>query len=369
MACINLHEKANGSRLRRILVDKGTQALRQKFDSIHPPSTLTVDLSEQSTRLLTLWPRIIKDSQGDKLCPSSGTPDSKTFDITLLTILLRNICRLRAPAAGWDSMPPASDTTLQANIVRIKLFRNKVYGHLTSIKLNDIQSENLLTQISKTLADLRIPQHELDEVKKDPLSPEEESYVEQLKDWKLKDEHLKEVVMESNYKIERTLQDLFNENASTKALLAKHIQESLKRADDGKEILLRLAKYHFKGDVKRLTKSFQEDPRQWLFNRLDDWFSILKSRVMILTAGPGVGKSVFSGKVCEMYKEENQFAACHFCKFNDSNLSNLQFLIHSLASHMCDTVLGGHFAFCILKRWRRILSGQKSIGHCSCKVF
>ena len=95
MASLDLHEKANFTRLSRLLVDKGTEALRNTFDGIHSPANLPAVLSANKTSLLKLKPRVINDSQWDLLFPPSGNPpDSKTFDVTLLTVLFRNICGL-----------------------------------------------------------------------------------------------------------------------------------------------------------------------------------------------------------------------------------------------------------------------------------
>ncbi len=61
---------------------------------------------------------------------------------------------------------------------------------------------------------------------------------------------------------------------------------------------------------------------------------------MILTAGPGVGKSVLSAKVCQQYQQRGQLAACHFCDFRNSDSSNPNRILQSLASQMCDNVEG-----------------------------
>ena len=82
MASLDNHHKANGARLGQLLIDKGTEAVRNVFDGIHPPANLTV--------LGSL--RCINPSQREILFPSSGPPStSKDFDITLLYILLRNM--------------------------------------------------------------------------------------------------------------------------------------------------------------------------------------------------------------------------------------------------------------------------------------
>ena len=61
---------------------------------------------------------------------------------------------------------------------------------------------------------------------------------------------------------------------------------------------------------------------------------------MILTAGPGIGKSVLFAKICEMYKQYGQLAACHFCDFKKSDYSNPHIILESLAAQMCDNVDG-----------------------------
>ena len=168
MASANLHEKANGTRLSRLLVDKGTEAMRQTFDNIHSPATLATVLNAKVTQLQKLRYKIINKSQWDELYPPAGNPNSKNFDITLLVILLRNICSLLNPAAGWSTMPPNIDRSVEANIVRIKLFRNEVYAHVSVTKVDDAKFEYLWQEISKALIELGIPPHEIDELKKTP---------------------------------------------------------------------------------------------------------------------------------------------------------------------------------------------------------
>ena len=176
--------KANFSRLCQLLVDKGGDALRAALHAIHPPSTLAAVLITQKSALQKIKYKVITEKQWNLLFPTSGMPDSKSFDITLLTILLRNICGLSLPAAGWNATPPAGDTSISDDIVRIKMFRNDIYAHIASTQLNDTMFEKLWQEISKPLTRLGIPQKDIDQIKVAPLSPEEESYIQQLKKWK-----------------------------------------------------------------------------------------------------------------------------------------------------------------------------------------
>ena len=125
MASVDLQEKANFTRLSRLLIHKGTKVLRNTFDTIHPHVKPPRVLAANIASLQRLKPRVIKNSRWDLLFPPSGNPpDSKTFDVTLLTVLFRNICVL--PSTVWVFMPLDTDRSALANIARFKCYRNEV---------------------------------------------------------------------------------------------------------------------------------------------------------------------------------------------------------------------------------------------------
>ena len=177
---LSAKENANFFRVCHLLVDKGGDALRAVLHAIHPPSTLAAVLNAQKSALQRIKYKVITDKQWNLLFPTSGTPDSKQFDVTLLTILLRNICALSPPATGWNATPPAGDTSKSADIVKIKIFRND--AHIPSTQLDDTKFNTFWQEISKPLIRLGIPQKDIDEIKVAPLSSE--GYLEKLKEWK-----------------------------------------------------------------------------------------------------------------------------------------------------------------------------------------
>jgi hypothetical protein len=61
---------------------------------------------------------------------------------------------------------------------------------------------------------------------------------------------------------------------------------------------------------------------------------------MILTASPGAAKSVLSAKVCELYKQRGELAGYHFCDFRNSDSRSPHIILQSLASQMCDNLVG-----------------------------
>ena len=317
--------KANYLRLCQLLVDKGGNALRSALHAKHPPSTLLAVLNANKKTLNRLKFKVITPSQWDLLFPVSGTSDSNNFDVTLLTILLRNICGLRSPATGWNVMPPGSDTSTSANIARIKIFRNEVYGHIARAHMDDIEFERLWKEISTPLIMLGIPQQDIDELKVAPLTPEEESYIEELKEW----EKREDVVLSKLTGLERGFVDMENK-------LRKIHEKSVPSQVD------QLSKFDFTGKIDKLCEKFQDGTRKWFLDKLSSWFNDENSRVMILSAGPGVGKSLLAAKVCDLYKQRDDLAATHFCDVKFSDSRNPKRILQSLASQMSENVEGFH---------------------------
>ena len=239
--------KANYSRVCQLLVDKGGEALRVALHAKHPPSTLAAVLNANKTTLKKIRYSVIKPSQWDLLFPVLGTPDSNNFDITLLTILLRNVCGLTSPAAGWGVIPAASDTSISADILRIKIFRNEVYGHIPNAQYDDTTFETLWQKISKPLIKLGIPQQDIDELKEAPLSPEEESYIEKLKEWK----ELEDDLLSKLKDLERGVLNVENEVLELRRIVENVVPSQVDQ----------LAKFDFTGKIDRLCKKFQNGTR------------------------------------------------------------------------------------------------------------
>ena len=156
-------EKTNGAKLSRLLIDGGTTVLRKIFDGHHPPANLAADLNTKKSILSNLLKKkILHNPQWDKLFPRGGVvPDSRTFDITLLFLLLIEICGLTPPASGWHTKPPSSDTSHEANLARVKFYRNDLYGHVTTTGVDTPTFSALWTEISGILVSLGLDQAEV----------------------------------------------------------------------------------------------------------------------------------------------------------------------------------------------------------------
>ena len=183
-------EKTNGAKLSRLLIDGGTTVLRRVFDGFHPPANLAADLTANYVTLYNLKrKKVLHQSQWDKLFPPGGaTPDSKTFDITLLFLLLTNICGLSPPPSGWHKPPPSSDTSFEANLARVKLYRNELYGHVTSTGVVTAVFNVKWQQISAVLVALGLNPAEAVRLK---AAPREEDYIRAVIEWVKSDEEIK----------------------------------------------------------------------------------------------------------------------------------------------------------------------------------
>ena len=191
-------ETTNYARLCRLLVDGGTKALRYTFDKFHSPANLFNVLkagsAEHSTVQSLRKKKIINATQWGKLYPSPpSSVTSKDFDITLLMVLLRNICGLAAPATGWDSLPPASDTSVEANIARVKYYRNSVYGHASQASVDNPTFNSLWQGVSAALVVLGVDAAAIRKLKTETMDPDTEKHFrELLKEWKNDEENIKD---------------------------------------------------------------------------------------------------------------------------------------------------------------------------------
>ena len=189
-AASSTKETTNYARLCRLLVDVGTQALRDKLNGIHSPANLPAVLAANKASLLKLkTKRIINPTQWGKLFPAIPTSvSSAIFDTTLLMVLLRNLCGLAAPTSGWDALPPPTDESLEADIARVKYYRNTVYSHAESASVDDPTFNRYWNEIRDTLVQLGGVAYKtaVDNLETECMDPEmEEHYKELLRQWKM----------------------------------------------------------------------------------------------------------------------------------------------------------------------------------------
>ena len=261
-------EKANFQRLTRLLMRGGLALLKEVFDSIHPPLNFPAVLSNPviKTQLQTLRRnRVLTHPEWNCLYNPSGPGTygkSTDFDISLLCKLLREICSLTPPATGWDILPNSTDHSLEADLARIKFYRNKIYGHNHSMEITNADFEKLWMEISEAL--LRIASSlssaKRDEWKKsiekfflEPLTPDAEECVDELRLWHKKD-------METKDEIEKV--------RITQELIQKQLQQmQIERKERDMEILIVLNSLKESGSAVSPSSRMEGD--QLPFERLE----------------------------------------------------------------------------------------------------
>ena len=197
---VSSKDKTNYARLCRLLVDVGWEALRDTFDSIHPPAELFEVLIRppvHPTLQSLKKKRILSPTQWRKLYPSvSSAVSSANFDITLLTLLLRNICGLSPPAStgSWDVLPPSFAMSIEANIARVKFYRDNVYWNARQDSVDDQTFNTYWQDISNALIGLGAGSsywNTISRIKTESMDPDtEQHYKALLKEWKKDDDNV-----------------------------------------------------------------------------------------------------------------------------------------------------------------------------------
>ena len=225
-------ENENYQRLSRLIMRAGTELLRAQFDSFYPPSSLANKLSEFATKQKLL--HVLLKPQRDLVYPATGLfGESRDFDISLLSQLLKTLCPTQLPplCSGWDCPPSTGDFSSTADIVRIKFYCNDIIHKFHSGELSDAEFCSLWDEIKIVL--LRIASHisaetkleweeAINKLRHDPLTPEAARNAEELQEMYQKDTDTKELLAQ----VVRQLQDVKNQNEQIRKLVTNRASSS-----------------------------------------------------------------------------------------------------------------------------------------------
>ena len=201
-----IQESANFFRLIKVIVDNGSEVLRDVILQKVQPDTLDNVILTNMTKINWLHKRrILFDEQYSLL--TEAPPDPEKFDISLLTIILRNICpNVPAPMRGWDSrVPDPTDVSLGADILRLQNVRNTISAHSPNTRVTDVDFENIWSDVSAVI--VRISNHgslrnirgRIDAVKTENLDPSSSVMQTLLKvfcEWQKHDEKYQAIMEE-----------------------------------------------------------------------------------------------------------------------------------------------------------------------------
>jgi len=83
---------------------------------------------------------------------------------------------------GWSNCPPVTDTTLAANIARIRFYRNTVYNHVSNACVDDAAFSSYWKEIRDTLVRLggACYRDAIDDFENEIVGPEFEGHYQDL---------------------------------------------------------------------------------------------------------------------------------------------------------------------------------------------
>ena len=148
---LSTHGKENFQRIARLLICGGTKLLREKFDHIHDPRSLTLKLKNPVFKTKLKDAKLTKPQKNCLYPTISDCGTSADFDISLLFKLLKTICNLNPPATGWDVLPADTDHSLSAELVRIKVYRNQLFHDYPDLEVSDEEFRSLWKSVSSAL--------------------------------------------------------------------------------------------------------------------------------------------------------------------------------------------------------------------------
>nr|XP_022307917.1 uncharacterized protein LOC111113917 [Crassostrea virginica] len=176
-------EMTNALRVIRLLMEPCTDQLSDLLRSYVSPASFPTLIKREIWRLSRLT-----KSQRALVLPNSGVYSGNydDMDISLLYILLRNICGIQAHAKGWGNSPDPADRSVSANIERLRLARNNCAHDkkgISNAEFNQVWSEirAAVVDLDKALGIGNKYQQAVDFVRNDTMdSVRDKHYIDKL---------------------------------------------------------------------------------------------------------------------------------------------------------------------------------------------
>ncbi|KAL9975269.1 hypothetical protein ACROYT_G012415 [Oculina patagonica] len=302
-------EESNYARLCQLLVTMGSRVLKETFDRIIPPQNLQKHLKgfRVHETLQSLRKQgILSSKQWGQLYPAhASSVSSKDFDPTLLMVLLRTVCELTPPTAGWDAPPLTADSSREADIARVRYFINTVFGHADKASVSDVVFLNYCENIREVLVRLGGTGYgdAVDEMKNQNMDPlNEEHYKELFKQWKKDEDCIKDKMNE----LESVMEASGEEDISCPSHVIERIRQLYKTREDR---LMPVPwcegfSFHLDDIFTRLKIVNKDKTRGTLTEEITNMTAIFKAhegcqkpRTVLIEGDPGKGKTTYCQKL------------------------------------------------------------------------
>lgn len=143
-------ETTNLARVARILLGPCTDVLRAVLNKEMVPAAL---INNVKTFLANL-PKRVKPPINTQQIVKVNSGNYSNFDISMLYVLLRNICSIPEHILKWGSNPCDKDRSVSANIERIRNIRNSYYGHPSDFAIQDPEFLNKWSELFSIVKEL-----------------------------------------------------------------------------------------------------------------------------------------------------------------------------------------------------------------------
>lgn len=142
----------NFARLCQLIMTICSDLLRDVLSRYIKPADLRSELDNNRRKL----EKIMNAAQKDLIYPASGSSaiTAKDLDISVLYILLRNICNIPKHKNGWGKPPKEGDKSIAACIEKIKNERNLISGHSTAGAIEDNEFQNHWTELRDAIVEI-----------------------------------------------------------------------------------------------------------------------------------------------------------------------------------------------------------------------
>lgn len=147
---VSTRETTNLARVARIILGPCTDVLR----AVLKKEMLPAALSHNVNIFMANPPKHRKSPISKTQQQQINRGNYSNFDIPLLYVLLRNICSIPQHRLKWGNTPSPTDRSLSANIERMRLVRNKYYGHATHFAIQDTEFINQWNELFSIVKEL-----------------------------------------------------------------------------------------------------------------------------------------------------------------------------------------------------------------------
>ncbi|CAG2239192.1 unnamed protein product [Mytilus edulis] len=271
-----LEEEENYIRLALLLKGVSPRAVRTFFDKEFPPTYLPSTLNKYYNTLYDLFKkRILNQAQWNLLFPKNGVPDSKTFDVTLMICLIRNLTSVTPPINGFDKLPLPVETTPGPDLARIKWYRN-ILAHHDSNTMSTCDFNTAWTNIADAVSRLGgVPMNqECQELKVKILDQSNQEIMLEIKQSQEEMKELRRTMDIENSTIRENLRDLQDSHSTlqtehsstTKNLIDLKDSHSTLQIEHSKvtEILKDPIPWNIRGQINEELENWKKDDKTFI---------------------------------------------------------------------------------------------------------